>query len=485
MVSEINPYEFVTVPEGWECKRLVDCTVDGVISYGIVQPGKHDDDGIPVIRVNNINNGQLSLSDVLKVSPEIENKYGRTRLAGGEVLLTLVGSTGQSIVAPPKLAGWNVPRAIGVIRAKEEIGADWINLCLQSKETKHFLDVRANTTVQKTLNLKDVRDIPILIPPTKVKQSIETNVLSLSKKIELNRQTNQTLEQITQAIFKSWFVDFDPVRAKIAAREAFIQQHPEVTEAAIRAAAGTEGDTLAHAGAKACELASMCTISGKTEEQLNELDANTLQQLKFTAAQFPDALVDSDVGEIPEGWNLQTFGDVSRCFDSKRVPLSKKQRETKKPGNIPYYGATSIMDYINEWIFDDIYLLLGEDGSVLKDDGTPFVQYIWSKTWVNNHAHVLQGANGVSTEQLMLFMQQTNITAYVTGAVQLKLNQRNMNSVPFLNAGTALNSVFYYSVKPIYTKIRNTTEENLSLNLIRDSLLPKLLSGELQMNNVA
>ncbi|SCZ65318.1 type I restriction enzyme, S subunit [Thiohalomonas denitrificans] len=349
-------------------------------------------------------------------------------------------------------------------------GSDWWN------EVRKFINVGA---VFDSLKCSDIPKFEIRLPPLQEQKTISKVLGELDQKFELNRQTNQTLEQIAQAIFKSWFVDFDPVRAKIAAREAFIQQHPEVTEEAISDAAGTEGDTLDHAGSKACELAAMCAISSKTEEQLNELSADALRQLRATAALFPDALVESELGKVPEGWELKTFGDVSRCFDSKRVPLSKKQREAKKPGDIPYYGATSIMDYIDEWLFDDIYLLLGEDGSVLKDDGTPFIQYIWGKTWVNNHAHVLQGDNGVATEQLMLFMQQTNIAPYVTGAVQLKLNQRNMNSVPFISAGKELNETFYELIKPLYEKIRNTTEETQSLEVCRDTLLPKLLSGEL------
>lgn len=85
-MSDFDPSEYVTVPEGWSCKRLADCTVDGNISYGIVQPGQYDESGIPIIRVNNVNNGQLDLKDVLKVSPAIEKKYARTRLKGGEVL---------------------------------------------------------------------------------------------------------------------------------------------------------------------------------------------------------------------------------------------------------------------------------------------------------------------------------------------------------------------------------------------------------------
>lgn len=143
------------------------------------------------------------------------------------------------------------------------------------------------------------------------------------------------------------------------------------------------------------------------------------------------------------------------------------------------------MDYINEWILDDIYLLIGEDGSVIKEDGSPFVQYIWGKTWVNNHAHVLQGKNGVGTEHLMLFMQSQNLTAYITGAVQLKINQGNMNRIPFLNSGSKINEKFTAIINPYYEKVRITAEENETLVKLRDTLLPKLMSGELRITDAA
>lgn len=151
----------------------------------------------------------------------IEKRYMRTRLEGGEVLLTLVGTTGQSAVVPKEMAGWNIARAVAVIRPKPEVGANWINICLRTKDVQQFLDERATTTVQKTLDLGDVREIPIPVPPKDIKENIETIYLALTNKIELNRQINQTLEQIAQAIFKSWFVDFEPVKAKVEAKQAF------------------------------------------------------------------------------------------------------------------------------------------------------------------------------------------------------------------------------------------------------------------------
>ncbi|WP_102322470.1 restriction endonuclease subunit S [Vibrio breoganii] len=285
-----------------------------------------------------------------------------------------------------------------------------------------FINVGA---VFESLKCADIPKFEILVPSLEEQKLLTACMSSLDDKIALNTLTNQTLEQMAQTIFKSWFVDFEPVKAKMNGAQ------PEGMDAA-------------------------------------------------TASLFPEKLVESELGLIPEGWELTNIGKVSECFDKKRIPLSKRQREQKQ-GSIPYYGATSVMDYVDEAIFDDIYLLIGEDGSVMKDDGTPFIQYIWGPAWVNNHAHVLQGIKSISTEQLMLFFQQTNINAYVTGAVQLKINQRNMNSIPFIKAPKEINERFYDVVAPLYAKIRAIKEENEQLAKLRDTLLPKLLSGEIEL----
>ena len=199
-----------------------------------------------------------------------------------------------------------------------------------------------------------------------------------------------------------------------------------------------------------------------------------------TAALFPDSLVESEVGMIPEGWEAGSFGENSECTDSKRIPLSKQERE-KRPGNYPYYGATSIMDYIDDYIFDGTYALMGEDGSVMKKDGSPFLQYVWGKIWVNNHAHVLRGVGAVSTEQLYLFLKTQNISPYITGAVQLKLNQKNMNSIPFIRATDDICEAFGTIIRPVFNLIKSNREEISTLTDIRDTLLPKLISGEIQI----
>jgi type I restriction enzyme S subunit len=352
---------------------------------------------------------------------------------------------------------------VGRIRVVREDILDPLYLYYYSNSKPHieYLRSRANSGVQVNLTTAAIKEAVLNLPSLDTQKKVAKILGELDEKIAVNTQTNQTLEQIAQAIFKSWFVDFDPVKVKM--------------------------ETLASGGsADGAELAAMRVISAKTLDELNSLKANNpeaFNKLAQTAALFPAAMQDSELGDIPEGWSYCTFGDISACFDSKRVPLSKRKREEKQPGTIPYYGATSVMDYVNEWIFDDTYLLLGEDGSVVKDDGTPFVQYIWGKSWVNNHAHVLQGNNGVSTEHLMVFIKGTNIASYVTGAVQLKLNQKNMNSIPFLKASTEINLVFQGVLNGLYYAYKNNIESSQSLSSLRDSLLPRLLSGEMELKD--
>ena len=199
-------------------------------------------------------------------------------------------------------------------------------------------------------------------------------------------------------------------------------------------------------------------------------------------APFKDGkFVESELGMIPEGWRVGNLFDIASIFDKIRKPLSGKDREYMNKV-YPYYGATSCMDYVDSYLFDGIYTLIGEDGSVVKEDGLPYMQYVWGKFWVNNHAHILQGKNGFSTEMVHVFLSITNIKHLVTGAVQAKLSQANMQKIilpiPPKNELNKIRPV----IDSLYAKKRNCEEESSRLSTLRDTLLPRLMSGELQVN---
>ncbi len=231
-------------------------------------------------------------------------------------------------------------------------------------------------------------------------------------------------------------------------------------------------------------------LNRRMNKTLEEM-ASALFKRWFVDFEFPDEngkpykssggkMVESEMGEVPEGWRAGCLGDVIKNFDSQRVPLSNRER-VKKQGVFPYYGATSIMDYVNEYIFDGEFLLVGEDGSVAKEDGKPFTQFVTGKIWVNNHAHVLQGVNGFSTEFIKIFLDRIDITPFVTGAVQPKLNQANMNSIPILIPNKEVLKRFNEIAASFFRIILANEKENSNLSKIRDSLLPRLMSGKIRV----
>lgn len=188
-------------------------------------------------------------------------------------------------------------------------------------------------------------------------------------------------------------------------------------------------------------------------------------------------------GEMPPDWQLGTVSEIIELHDSKRIPLSSRERANLTKV-YPYYGATSVMDYVDRYLFDGIYLLLGEDGTVVDDKGFPILQYVEGKFWVNNHAHIITGKNGFTVETLYLLFSLTNVQSIVTGAVQPKISQANLNNVSVVIPSKAELGTFNSIVQPIFSQIRNLRAESDRLTATRDILLPRLMSGEIDATNI-
>lgn len=173
------------------------------------------------------------------------------------------------------------------------------------------------------------------------------------------------------------------------------------------------------------------------------------------------------------------FGDVVALEDSKRVPLNSRDREARK-GPYPYYGATSVMDHVDDYLFDGVRVLLGEDGTVVDSEGKPILQYVWGKYWVNNHAHILAPSGEYSLEAIYIALSRTTINHIVTGAVQMKISQRNLKSLELeLPSPESLDYL-----QDLFAVYRSNQDESAKLSSLRDALLPKLMSGEIDVSKV-
>lgn len=421
-------------PAAWPTASLVDCTEDGQISYGVVQPGQSCPDGIPIVRVNNIGAESLDISDVLRISPEIEEKYQRTRLKGGEILLTVVGTAGRVAVAPPTFAGWNVARAIAVIRPRHDVGADWLKIWLESTAAQAYLDARANTTVQKTLNLKDVRSLPVPLPPDEIRQGILSAILPLENRIRILREQNETLEAMARTIFKSWFVDFDPVRAKAEGRE------PEGMDAT-------------------------------------------------TAALFPSECQDSELGPIPQRWSVGTLSNyVSLNPESWSKSTRPEQIDYVDLANTKWGRIEAITPFSREEAPSRAQRVLRTGDTII---GT---------VRPGNGSYALISKDGLtgSTGFAVLRPKETHLSVFVylcstakdnievlanlaDGGAYPAVRPEVVSSKRIVHPPDAIQRQFSEVVTSLMQAIARHEEESASLAELRDTLLPRLISGRLRV----
>ena len=376
---------------GYTTNDLVDTPKEGAIS----------------LSPKNIINGELNLEQCTYIKWDKYYESPEIMINPNEIVITKTGSSvGRTTFVRRVVHPMTLNPQLVVLKNISE-NAEFLSYYIKSALFQSVLKSIVVGSAIPTLSQKNLANIMINVPKEVEDQRRIASILSsLDRKIELNNKINADLEEMAQAIFKNWFVDFEPFK------------------------------------------------DGK--------------------------FVDSELGMIPEGWKVGGLFDIAEIFDKKRKPLSGNVRE-KMDKIYPYYGATSCMDYVDDYIFDGIYTLIGEDGSVVKENGLPYMQYVWGKMWVNNHAHILQGKNGYSTEMIHALLSITNIKFLVTGAVQAKLSQGNMQkilvAIPPKNVLDEIRPV----IDNLYSKIRISTDENSRLSLLRDTHLPRLISGELEV----
>ena len=282
---------------------------------------------------------------------------------------------------------------------------------------KKEIQKSASGSIQDNINIDYLSKMRIKVPEKDYQDKIVEVLSSIDKKILLNNQINQELEDMAKTLYDYWFVQFD-----------FPDQN---------------GKPYKSSGGKMVYN----------------------PELKR---------------EIPEGWGVEKLGDITICHDSKRVPLSSNDRELVK-GEIPYYGATGIMDYVNDYIFDGDYVLMAEDGSVMTEKGTPILQRISGKNWVNNHAHVLEPIKNHSCKLLMMLLKDVSVMKIKTGSIQMKINQENMNKIVVPAIPLELLFEINQKLEVIDKQQLNLIEENKQLTQLRDWLLPMLMNGQVKV----
>lgn len=168
-------------------------------------------------------------------------------------------------------------------------------------------------------------------------------------------------------------------------------------------------------------------VLDKIEMMLARLDMTLKKQDQLVKSRFVEMFGDPTKNQ--KSWEFGTVESLSINLDSRRVPITQADRV---PGPYPYYGASGIVDYVADFIFEEPLLLISEDGANLLARTLPIAFSICGKTWVNNHAHILKCHNEAGRIYLETLINMLDISSYVTGSAQPKLNQKQLNSIPIM-----------------------------------------------------
>ena len=185
-------------------------------------------------------------------------------------------------------------------------------------------------------------------------------------------------------------------------------------------------------------------------------------------------------GELTVSWEIKTLDNLCENLDSKRIPITKSSR---KSGDIPYYGASGIVDYVADHTFDEDLLLVSEDGANLLARTYPIAFSITGKTWVNNHAHVLRFSEFITQQFVEYYLNSISIESYISGMAQPKLNQKALNSIPIpippLDEQKRIVGILDEAFEGCDRAIRNTEQKLAALKKLKQSILQKAFTGKL------
>ncbi|AIB45731.1 restriction endonuclease subunit S [Haemophilus influenzae] len=434
--------------------------------------------GMPVIKIGNVTGGSfIDLSSYDTISEEIARKVKSFQTKDDDILIAM---TGANVGKVSRIAKGTQPclinQRVGRLILKEDCpySSDFIYYLVSSNKSFQYFSNTADGAAQPNISGKLIEDLefPDISPKSANKAGKHLKVLD--EKIQLNTQINQTLEQIAQALFKSWFVDFDPVRAKVQAL--------------------SEGMSLEQA-----ELAAMQTISGKTPEELTALSQtqpDRYAELAETAKAFPCEMVEVDGGEVPKGWEKTTLSEICEMQNG----YAFKSFDWMEQG-IPVIKIGSVKPIIVE-VEVEGNGFVSEDYSKLKPDFllTSSDILVGLTGYVGEVGRIPTGKIAMLNQRVAKFLpkeidknhcfynyiyclaRQSQFKEFAEinakGSAQANISTKELLKFPIIKANDKLHILFENRVKELLERILWNSQNAETLAKTRDLLLPRLLNGE-------
>ncbi len=411
----------------WQVRTIAECAAKEPYSTQIGPFGKalmadqYSVLGVPVLRGVNVNRGRFHDDDFVFVDSDTANRLAKFESFPGDVLLVHKGTLGQIGLMPARR---RFPRYImgnSMMRVRcdpEKLVPEYLYYWLSSTAGRQYLLSRVSQVGVPQLHspLSTLRAAALPVPPLQEQRAIAHILGTLDDKIELNRRMNETLEAMARALFQSWFVDFEPVRAKAEGRDPGLPQH----------------------------LADL----------------------------FPSRLVESELGEIPEGWEVGRLGEFMELAYGRAL-----KAEDRRVGGVPVFGSNGQVGWHDE-------SLVGGPGIVVGRKGNPGV-IVWAPAAffaIDTAFYVVpRGETSIYFLYHALGHQKLEVLSADSAVPGLNRNLAYMNQQLF--PPRQLQRAFDQQVQSVVARSSQAQEQSRTLAALRDTLLPKLISGELRVRD--
>jgi type I restriction enzyme S subunit len=403
--------------------------------------------GAPVIKIKNVKAGSVVLDDLSYVDERFLDTKKSYIVRNGDILITMsgnrfdgsretwVGKVAQFMSAEPYLLN----QRVAILRPKAGVQLDrrCCSYILGSSEYQDlFIAIATSSGGQANLSPGQILGADIFLPPYDEQRAIAHILGTLDDKIELNRRMSETLEAMARALFKSWFVDFDPVRWKMERQGAKPQSRNE------------------------------------DKTSLASLRPGDFALPPALAALFPDSFEDSDLGEIPRGWEVAKLDDLAAIQGGKQLTTA----DCQPTGMFPVFGANGIMGYASRATHDGFVIAFGRVGAYCGS-----VHWTYAGAWINNNA------SSVVPKRWPEFVLQTMLEADFegmrTGSAQPFIPNTSLAALQVIRAPDNVLDEFCAIVHSLRLKEQALHCQSRTLAALRDALLPKLISGELRVKD--
>ncbi len=375
--------------------------------------------GTPIITVEHLGENRILHERMPRVSEADKARLSKYTLRIGDIVFSRVGSVDRRAIVRDEEDGWLFSgRCLRIRPNPVKIDAEFLSYFFGLPSFKEYIRAIAVGATMPSLNTQILSDIIIPHPVDLKEQRAIAHILSmLDDKIELNRRMNATLEAMARAIFKSWFVDFDPVRSKVEGRDSGLPK------------------------------------------QITDI--------------FPDRFEDSELGEIPAGWKVKPLGELLELAYGKALKASNRQ-----PGGVPVYGSNGQIGWHNEKLVSGPGIVVGRKGN----PGT--VTWVHTDFFpIDTTFYVIPKKGCHSFHFLFHALQAHDLASLGADSAVPGLNRNlaymDMNVIP----SSCLLMKFDDIVHMLLERAHLSNEESRSLSSLRDTLLPKLISGELRVKD--